>query len=296
MGNFIGKTIKSLKAEHAIQLHKLKLAWLEAVGPFLGTQTEPVKVSGRILYLIVSSPLWAQEINLQQRLILKKLRGTLGNPPTKIVCWVGEPHSHAQIPQEQEREKDELVPWKAVEIPEKRREKIEATVSTIEEGPLKERMRSLLELSVQREIYLVAQGLLPCPMCGNFRTPEYDICPDCEREKTASQERAISRMLARKPWLTAKDLMDRTPVKDRATFLRVRKQLLANLMLSAWQRTSGLEGVELSRTLDEKLRTLFLDITMLRCTLPAHLLQPKHFYFALGKRLAAGYLNEDKEG
>ena len=36
------------------------------------------------------------------------------------------------------------------------------------------------------------------------------------------------------------------------------------------------------------------DLPMLRCSLPAHALRPKHFYFALGKRLAAGYLDEDQ--
>jgi len=87
--------------------------------------------------------------------------------------------------------------------------------------------------------------------------------------------------------------MERTPGVTRTRFMKIRKQLLADLMLSAWQRTDGMEGEELIESMDEELRTLLMDITMLRCSLPAHSLKPKHFYFALGKRLAKGYLEGD---
>ena len=45
----------------------------------------------------------------------------------------------------------------------------------------------------------------------------------------------------------------------------------------------------------DEFKALLMDITMLRCNLPAHSLQPRHFYFALGKRLAGGYLNPEGE-
>ena len=92
-------SVKSLKADKAVKLHRLKTAWLSAVGTFMGTQTEPTKIQGDTLFLIVSSPAWAQEIKLQQRLILRNLAKALkDNPPKKIVCWVGQPHTRKEQP------------------------------------------------------------------------------------------------------------------------------------------------------------------------------------------------------
>lgn len=294
LGSFVSRSVKELKADKAIELHRLKSDWLNSVGPFLGSQTEPISIKGKVLYLRVSSSVWAQEINLQQRLILDNLKKRMKSPPKKIVCWVGEVHQKKERPDSEPgpKEGEERVPWSDVEIPTDRLAGIKETLSTIADPGLKEKMRKLMELSVRRELYLLEHGQLPCPLCGNFRAAEEEICESCRREKAEEQERAVMRLLAKKPWLTAQEISERTPLKDRATFMRMRKTLLADWMLGAWQRTSGLEGEELIQSIDEKLRTLFLDITMLRCSLPVHSLQPKHFYFALGKRLASGYLNE----
>lgn len=294
LGQFVGRSVKSLKADKAVKLHRLKSDWLNAVGAFLGSQTEPVSIKGNILYLRVSSSVWAQEINLQQRLILANLKKIMSKPPKKIVCWIGEVHQKKErvAPDKESQDPDESVPWKDVEVPPERREKLEATLATIDDPGLRERMKKLMMLSIQREIYLLGEGLLPCPICGNFRPPEETYCQNCERERREEGERAVMRLLARKPWLTAKDVGDRLPLKDKATFMRLRKALLADWMLDAWKSTSGMEGEELTKHVDSQLRSLFMDITMLRCSLPAQSLQPKHFYFALGRRLAGAYLDE----
>lgn len=297
LGRFMSSSVKSLKADKAVRLHRLKSAWLKAVGTFMGTQTEPVKIQKDILFLVVSSPAWAQEIKLQQRLILKNLAKALQEKPLhKIVCWVGQPHTRQESTKtEVAKDESDFVPWKDVPIPADREAAIEETVSSLDDDGMREKLRKLLQLSVRREIYLVAQGQLPCPICGNFRPPEEDLCRDCRRERKERFERSVMRLLVSKPWLSAEDIEDRTGLRNRQKFLTIRKKLLGNLMLSAWQRTSGLKGEELQQSMDSPLRSLLLDITMLRCSLPFNLLQPKHFYFALGKRLAHGYLGTDAE-
>ena len=297
LGRFMKSSVKSLKAEKAVKLHRLKTAWLSAVGPFMGTQTEPTKIQGDTLFLIVSSPAWAQEVKLQQRLILRNLAKTLKDtPPKKITCWVGQPHTRSEKSvTEPSQDESEFVPWKDFPIPAQREQGIEETVSSLEDETMREKLRKLLQLAVRRELYLLEEGQLPCPICGNFREAEFEFCPSCLREKEERFERSVLRLLAAKPWLSAEDVEDRTGLRDRHKFLNLRKKLLGNLMLSAWQRTSGLQGEELKQNMDDELRSLLLDITMLRCTLPFTHLQPKHFYFALGKRLAKGYLGEDSE-
>ena len=292
VGNFVNSTLKSLRAEKAVELHQLKRAWLNAVGPFLGSQTEPVRIKAYTLFLVVSSSMWAQEINLQQKTILNKLKPHLkGFPPLrKLVCFVGEPHKR-EVKPEHIAEAEESVPWTEVTVPPDRLKRIEEHLSQVEDEKLRDKLRKLMTLSVQREIYFVGQGQLPCPLCGNFRDPAFDICQNCEREREEERERKVMRLMAQKPWLSAQDLADRTHLPDRSTFQRIRKKLLGNWMLQAWQQTSGLEGRDLIPVMTDEFKALLMDITMLRCNLPAHSLQPRHFYFALGKRLAGGYLN-----
>ena len=113
--------------------------------------------------------MWAQEINLQQRTILNKLKPHLkGFPPLKkLVCFVGEPHKR-EVKSEQPQEAEEAVPWAEVKIPPERLQRIEDHLRQVEDEKLREKIRKLMTLSVQREIYLVEQGQLPCPLCGNF--------------------------------------------------------------------------------------------------------------------------------
>lgn len=291
LGSFLRKSISGLKADRALELHRLKAAWLEAVGPFIGSQTQPVKVKGDTLCLVVSSPVWAQEIKLQQRTILEKLRRSLPDIFLKnLVCWVGEPHAIIPAEEPDPEAPEESVPWKDLSIPQEREDKIEATLADLTDEGLKDKMRRLMRLSVQREIYLLNEGQLPCPMCGQLRPAEEPLCAPCRRERLDDIERKVMRLLNHKPWLSAKDIFEQTPLQDRATYLTIRKRLLGNLMLSAWQRTDGLSGQDLIDSMDPELRQLLLEITMLKCGLAPHQLQPKHFYYALGKRLADGYL------
>lgn len=291
VGNFIKKSLNSLKADRALEIHRLKAAWLESVGPYISTQTQPAKIQGDTLCLVVSSPLWAQELKLQQRTILEKLRRALPELKlSKLVCWVGEPHrGHTPVELEPEPEED-AVPWRDLPIPQEREERIEESIKSITDESLQKKMRNLFRLSVQREIYLLSEGQLPCPLCGQLRPTDEEFCPPCTRERQENLERRVMRLLKQKPWLSAKDVFEQTPLRDRTTFLGIRKRLLGNLMLSAWQRTDGLSGPELVASMDDELRQLLLEITMLRCSLAPHQLAPKHFYFALGKRLAEGYL------
>ena len=296
-GSFVGGAIKSLRAKKAVEFHRLKQAWMEAVGPLVAGQAEPVRIKGNILYVVVSSPQWSQEISFQQRLILTRLGKSLGKAPKKIVCFVGKPHSdrrenraknHREEPEENEE-------WRLLDIPEERQRGIDATLATIENEHLKKRMKSILEHAVRKEMHQIAKGLLPCPLCGAFRPPEDETCDRCERERRQEGERKILRMLARKPWLTAKEVMDYHPWVTQALFMKLRKTLRTDWLQQTWQLAEGKSGAELAELMSPKLRTLMLDITMLSCSLAATSLQARHFHFSLGKRLANAYLGKEEE-
>lgn len=290
LGSYVDEAVRSLKADKAIEIHRLKDAWLKAVGPILASQSEPTKIRGAVLYVTVSSPAWSQEIQFQQKLILGRLKTMLRSSPTKIACWVGEPHvAPVQSKQSSAKNEREVVPWFDVAVPEARQAVIETHVAGLEDDGIRAKVRALMELSVKREIYLLEKGLLPCPICGSMRDPELEICEECYRERMLRAERRILQAFAKRPWLKVRDIQDSAPWAGRALVIRLKKLLRTDLLQQAWQLAEGTEGGELSAKMTPAFRKLLLDITMLTCSLPEDSLKPRHFGYALGKRLAQGY-------
>lgn len=290
MSFFVDGVVKSLKAEKAVELHRLKEAWLDAVGELVAGQAEPKKIQNGILYVIVASPHWSQEISLQQHVILKRLRKSLRKPPRKIVCWVGQPHHRPTQAARPGGETEPQVPWLKVPIPPERQAQIDANLATLDDDETRPKLRNLMELAVKREIYLLARGHLPCPLCGTLTPNAEEFCADCRREREGDRERAILRLMSRQPWLSARDLQDRLPGLSKDLYTRLRKQLRSNLLQQAWAAAEGTEGEELLARMDKDFRHLLERVAMLTCSLPLTSLQPRHFHYALGKRLASAYL------
>jgi hypothetical protein len=293
LGSYVNDAVKGLNAQKAIEFHRLREAWMLAVGPLLAGQAEPTKLRGGVLYVTVSSPAWSQEIQMQQRLILDRLKSTMGKAPTKIACWVGQPHLASGGQGRSQKRKvteEDKVAWASVTIPAHRQAAIEATLAELADDAQREKLRPLIELSVRRELYYLDLGQLPCAICGAMRPAEDDWCPTCRREKLEEGERKLTRVMARKPWLKIRDLQDLAPWAGRGHILRLRKALHANLLLQAWQLSEGTEGDDLTKRMTPAYRKLLVSITQLRCYLPEDSLKPYHFQLALGKRLATSYL------
>lgn len=297
MGRYVDEAIKALKAQKAVDFHRLKEAWLEAVGPILAGQAEPTRIRGGVLHVTVSSPAWSQEINLQHRLILARLKRTLKDAPSRISCWVGQPHAAPAQRSGQPRpaQTEDHVPWAKTPLPEHRRTVIESTLADLQDEAQRAKIRPLMELAVKREIYFLELGQLPCPICGTMRPTEQDSCDACERERVEMAERRILRLLAKKPWSKLRDVMDLAPWAGRTRIMRLKKQLLANLLMQAWQLSEGDEGEALVARMTPEYRRLLIDITMLKCALPKTSLKARHFVYSLGKRLGEAFLESYKQ-
>lgn len=296
IGRYVNDAVKALNAQKAVDFHKLKEAWYQAVGPILAGQAEPTRLRGSTLHVTVSSPAWSQEIQMQQRLILKRLKNQLASPPTKIACWVGQPHSAAPPrPKERRLTAEAQVPWATAPIPADRQASIEATLTALSDPQQQEKLRPLLELAVRRELHYLALGQLPCPECGQMRPAEQESCDACLAERRERAENKLLRLMARRPWLKIRDLQDSAPWATRGQILRLRKALHSNLLMQAWQLSEGTEGAELEKKMNGDFRKLLLDVTMLRCYLPPASLRPHHFQHALGKRLSKAFLADRQE-
>lgn len=289
-GRYVHDAVKGLNAQKAVEFHQLKEAWYRAVGPVLAGQAEPTRLRGGVLHVTVSSPAWSQEIQMQQRLILQRLKKSMARPPSKIACWVGQPHTAPPEKERQAPSQESQVPWASLTIPEHRQEGIETALAALSEPEQREKLRPLLELAVRRELYFLSRGYLPCPECGQMRPLDHDSCDVCHAERMALAENKLLRLMARKPWLKIRDLQDTAPWANRSQILRLRKLLHSNLLMQAWQLSEGTEGEELEKKMNPKLQQLLLDVTMLRCYLPESSLRPHHFQNALGKRLSRAFL------
>lgn len=290
LSGFLPQAVKALKADKAVELHQLKLSWWAAVGPIIACQSEPLRLRGSFLYVITSSPAWSQEITLQQRLILSRLNKELKASLHKIVCRVGQPHTPRPSLQPSGRSKDTVVAWLDEPIPLHRQQTIEATLSQLTDIDQQKKLRPLLELSVRRELYLTRQGLLPCSHCATLCSPSQTLCRSCQREELDKARAHLLRFIARKPWLAAKEIQEHAPWAHPYEIKHLKDQLRSNLLLQIWQLTHELEGVALQKVMTPALIRLALQVTMLTCRLPEQSLSPRHFLYALGRRIGGAYL------
>lgn len=291
LGCYIDGALKSLKAEHAIRFHKLKLAWWNSVGPIIANQTEPIKIQGTTLYVLASSPAWSQEVSLHQQLIISRLKKALKHPPQRIICWVGNPkQQELNLEKNSKQAYDRSAPWLNQPISKDHSEYINSIIVELNEPTLKQKVRSLVELSVRKEQYLLELGHLPCPSCGSMRPPHRDKCRTCAREQKAETEKKIMRFMSLKPWASMQEFKDYAPWVKRDELYRLKKKLHSDLLLQVWQLTQGLETPEVAKNMTFQLAALMQKVTMLACGVPRGSLRPNHFLYALGKRLGQAYI------
>ncbi len=288
LGGQLPQTLKALKATKGVARVRIFEAWRLVVGDLLARHSTPFKVHGSKLLVRVSAAAWATEIQLRQQEILQRLARHLGEDPLKeircTVSWDGT--RPAQPPP-----KPEPSPVTAMPVSPERLEEILRICSEIADPDLREKVEKAMTAQAQRELYQVQQGKLPCPLCGRFRSPQEALCRGCERERRSQRETTILQSMARAPWNTQRDLQADFPDLSGAEYRRLRNRLRSLLKERVWQ---AYWGVSPGDPLPAAMRANIMDFTMLTTGLPFTQLEKRHFYFALGEKLAKAYLEDKK--
>ncbi len=154
--------------------------WEEAVGERLARIARPSRVHKGTLYVEVTSPVQARELELLKERIIKRLNERLGEERIKELRFratgIIEP-SERPGPGPRTRVRVEEVPLSAEE-----REEIEQLVSGVEDERLREALRALLITERRIAKLREERGFKRCPRCGVLHDGSEDICFYCQLE------------------------------------------------------------------------------------------------------------------
>jgi hypothetical protein len=129
-----------LKDYHAFDV------WEEVVGPRVARHTQPKRFQDRILWVVVDTTVWMQQLTFLEGKIREKLNQAIGAQPIeKIRFQIGELRC---LPKE-ESEGDPLPEWRKETLDDSVKENIEKELAGVSDEELKGRLRDLFQKSSQ---------------------------------------------------------------------------------------------------------------------------------------------------
>jgi len=83
LGSILSKYITEKDIEEKLKKFSIFNHWQEIVGKEIGSKTKPQKIFKGVLYILVTSPTWANELNMMSRLLIEKINRYIGKPAIK---------------------------------------------------------------------------------------------------------------------------------------------------------------------------------------------------------------------
>jgi len=149
--------------------------WPEIVGEKLVYQTRPKKLKNKILFLSVSNPIWAQELNFIKDKLIKKINQTLKQKIVRDIRFQVNQTNHVTP-----MAIGEIPPtWHNVVIQPKEIKKIEVSLAAISDEKLKSQLKTILIKDKKLKTWRLNQGWRPCPYCQTLIPPQKTKCPWC---------------------------------------------------------------------------------------------------------------------
>jgi predicted nucleic acid-binding Zn ribbon protein len=71
-----------------VREHRVFAVWRESVGGTIADNARPVKINRGLLVVVVSSPIWTQELSLMKETIIGRLNDRLGDTVVRDIRFV----------------------------------------------------------------------------------------------------------------------------------------------------------------------------------------------------------------
>jgi predicted nucleic acid-binding Zn ribbon protein len=279
----LDEAIEELGMRRQLARHQLQACWPELAGSRLAAHSQPHRLRGPVLWVLTRSSNWTQELVLEQRGILDRIRQRFAHLGLEqIRCRVGtlRPLLETPAPAPFPDLRQLVLPTSVVS-------RLEAVAAEIHDPELRASVLKALLQQERRNQWLRSQGAMACSHCGRLQSQKF--CLGCRQERRRRRRQKLFRWLGRQPWLTLPEAQSRVPNLRGSEFHTARHQLLSNLRLQFWQLREGLpEGQPLA----SGLRQILVEICMLATSTPWDQLQEKHLRYALGKTWARAYLED----
>ena len=179
IGGLITGSLKAFHLDRRVKENTALLVWDEIVGDQVSSAAQPEFVRDGILFAVVKSSVWANELTFYKSDMIARLNRRVGGNVLKdIVFKAGRmPSRRSQPPTTQSNELN----LEGIPLSERELEKVEAAAKNVG-ADASDALRNLLMTAARLDKWKEAQGWKPCKKCGALQNTESGICPLCQRE------------------------------------------------------------------------------------------------------------------
>ena len=279
----LSQAVDDLGVAPKLSQYQLQACWSEMVGESLGKHSAPMRVQGRILWVLTRAPGWSQEMMLQQESILQAISQRFPKLNVRqLRCRVGTLRHQVQEPTPPAKQD-----LRAISLPSSVEYRIQKLAEEIADPELRQSMVRALRQKEKRDLWLRQQGALTCSECGALQ--DQSICRGCRQQRGRDRRQKLFQLLGRQPWITYPEAADQIPSLRQGEFHTARRQLLSILLMNFYQERALLTT---GQVLPPGFRHLLLQICMLSTATPWDQLQDKHVRYSLGRTWGQAYLDD----
>ena len=217
LNNSLQLTIKKLGMEKKINEKRVLLFWNKLRSGDLKHHTQADSFKNGILFVNVSSPVWAQQLFFLKRKFLKELNKELGKNIVKDIRFQCGPIIEEEVKAVKSKKLDNIV-LESNEI-----SKIKEAVDLVKEERLRNVFEKILIKNKKFQKSRKEKGWKTCSYCSSLYDPQESRCPYCQLEKEVSQ------LLLGSPYLTYEQCCEHFPDLLPEQYEKIKAKLIVAL-------------------------------------------------------------------
>ncbi|MDO5297119.1 MAG: DUF721 domain-containing protein [bacterium] len=230
------------------QRGQLLRRWYAILGENIGANASPRYIKNKTLHVVCSSPIWSQEISLQQSVILKRFNACLApeHQLKKIVCKVGD----ITLPQRIKPQSVHLPQTELTEAEQLRVKQIQTESSDPEFSAL---LAKVYAQNLLHNRQMQALGAIKCTQCHHLSFTG-SPCIECRRQEKEQERLQILKILDKQPWSKYSDIKQAFQELEISDFMRYRLALASSWRENIRQYMESLaEGTEMPEELQVRM-------------------------------------------
>lgn len=199
LNKYLQLTIKNLGIEKKIAEKRILIFWNKLRSGDLKYHTKADSFKNGILFINVSSSVWAQQLFFLKRKFLKELNKEIGKNIVKDIRFQCGPINQEEVKVVKSKNLDNIV-LENSEI-----NKIKEAVELVKEEKLRNIFKKILIKNKKFQKSRKEKGWKTCSYCFSLYDPHESKCPYCQLEKEVSQ------LLLGSPYLTYEQCCEHFP-------------------------------------------------------------------------------------
>lgn len=202
--------MKQMGIEKRINHKMACLVWDDVVGAEIRANTNPAYVRSGILFVMVRSSSWANQLTFLKRDLIRKLNQNLEDEIIRDIRFqVGFIGRNELLVQKKEVEEVETVDF--CELDDDEHRKVTEISEDVEDPELQHKLKELLTTDFRHRKGKAKKGFKKCTICGVYVDEFDNVCYICKQTVDGKRIDKVQAILEDAPWLSNAELQQLLP-------------------------------------------------------------------------------------